>query len=329
MLTTCEAIANHLGEDFVYALHEVLGPLENITAIEEIPPIVNAVIHLLESEQSKGQDDGQSETTANQKPETGHSQRSATRDTSTEYQNEGVVPSPRTEKNPKSTGQSVQAAPEASSARTEKIESALSAQPSDGDLYDKARAAMDEMAQQAASKGQVDSFLVERFYITNPQLCASFFDSNLSRRLASKLTPVVRKAFYSTLPKVGSYKTRGMQLAPQRFADAIAWQSAVFKDAPIRRQPVANVHIAVDCSLSMEGAGEPSESPMLVANTTVYGLAKTLYQLPSINVQVDYFSSYKKVCFYRACPFSQSPVQRNFAVKPFFNANWRSYQRGD
>ncbi len=176
---------------------------------------------------------------------------------------------------------------------------------------------MDEMAQQAAFKGQVDSFLVERSYITNPQLCASFFDSSLSRRLASKLSPVVRKAFYSALPKTGSYKTRGIQLAPQRFADAIAGQSAVFKDAPIRRQPVADVHIAVDCSLSMEGTGEPSESPMLVANTAVYGLAKTLYQLPSINVQVDYFSSYKKVCFYRACPFSQSPVQRNFAVKPF------------
>lgn len=173
------------------------------------------------------------------------------------------------------------------------------------------------MAQQAAFKGQVDSFLVERSYITNPQLCASFFDSSLSRRLASKLSPVVRKAFYSALPKTGSYKTRGIQLAPQRFADAIAGQSAVFKDAPIRRQPVADVHIAVDCSLSMEGTGEPSESPMLVANTAVYGLAKTLYQLPSINVQVDYFSSYKKVCFYRACPFSQSPVQRNFAVKPF------------
>ncbi len=41
---------------------------------------MNAVIRLLESEQSKGQGDGQSETAANPKQETGHSQGSATRD---------------------------------------------------------------------------------------------------------------------------------------------------------------------------------------------------------------------------------------------------------
>lgn len=316
---TRESLIEATDSEFIKSLNRILDAVDAVVTCADINPIIEQVIRLLESQKKKGESNDRNRNQKNSKGQANHDEGRQTSSVSSQDKSDGALPQVGDETHEESSGKGIPPSQKAPLSIPEQIEKGLSANTPyhDSDLHDKARRTMEKMATQAAQSGCVDCFLTDRHYVTNPSLCDSYFDALKSQRLKSKLAPVVKKAFYSMLPKPGEYKKRGSQLAPERFSHAIAGRAAVFKDAPIHKQPVAHIHIAVDCSQSMQGAGEANESPMLAANTAVFALANTLYQLPKINVQVDYFSSYKKVRFYRACEFKKRPQAAKFTVKPF------------
>lgn len=319
LYVTRESLKEATSSEFINSLNRILDAVDAVVRCEDISPIIEQLIRLLESQKKEGETNDRNRSQEVSKGQANNGGGHQTSSVSSQDKSDGAVPQVGDETHEKPSSKGIPSSQKAPLSISEQIEQGLSPDTpyQDSDLHDKARKTMNSMATEAAQSGCVDCFLTDRHYVTNPSLCDSYFDVLKSRRLMSKLAPVVKKAFYSMLPKPGEYKQRGNQLAPERFSHAIAGRAAVFKDAPLHRQPVAHIHIAVDCSQSMQGAGEANESPMLAANTAVFALANTLYQLPKINVQVDYFSSYKKVCFYRACEFKKRPQAGKFTVKPF------------
>lgn len=316
---TRESLIDETNSEFIKSLNLILDAVDAVVRCEDISPIIKQLIRLLESQRKEGETNDRDISQEGPKGQANNDERHQTLSISSKNKSDGKVPQVGDETYEKPSGKGISPSQKAPLSISEQIEQGLSADTpyQVSDLHDKARETMNSMASEASQSGCVDCFLTDRQYVTSPELCHSYFDALKSRRLMSKLAPVVKKAFYSLLPKPGEYNHRGNQLAPERFPHAIAGRGTVFKDEPIQKQPVGHIHIAVDCSQSMKGAGEANESPMLAANTAVFSLAKTLYQLPKANVQVDYFFSYKKVCFYRACAFGVKPQSEKFAVKPF------------
>lgn len=184
------------------------------------------------------------------------------------------------------------------------------------DLHEQARDLMASMAGEAEESGRVDHFLTDRRYLNELDMTPEYFDAAESQGLYRQLVPLVKKAFFSMLPKLAGYRSRGRTLFPARFTAALTGNPAVFTDEQLKRQSVANVYLSIDCSKSMEGVGDAANSPMKMANNAVFSLANALYQLPQVSVQVDYFTSYRHLLFYRACTFGKRPDASRFQVKP-------------
>lgn len=322
MLVTRNALVDVMGHEFLHQMEVILQKVGLITEMFEVLPVVDELIHLLEQhrDQAESTDDQGNDTESKSASTEVSENPGQNKVSSVPAQNSDPcnIPENEVQSPAKSSGQDLPEKPKTSLSRNQLIERLFASSEDDfsPDLHDQARELMESMAEQAARGNQIDHFLTDRRYIMNPSLDKAYFDLGASHTHFRQLAPSVKKAFFSMLPKPGEYRSRGSRLAPERFAHALAGRSAVFKDEPIRRQSVANVHIAVDCSESMAGLGDAATSPMLVANNAVFALASALYQLPKTRVQVDYFSSVREVMFYRACAFGKPPLSAAFGLKP-------------
>ncbi len=322
MLVTRNTLTEMMGEDFIHRLESILNKVEGIVRIQQIKPVVDELIQVLEehkdraeSNDEQGSEQDTESTSSEVSADPGQNKASFV---SSEHLDKECSAQNEDESVTKSSGQGLPKESKAPVNKSKLIKQLFNADTADflPDYHDYARSTMDSMAESAYQDGLVDHFLTDRKYIINPPIDKTYFDTAMSQALFRQLAPLVKKAFFSMLPKPGEYRSRGSQLAPERFAHALSGRSTVFKDEPIRRQSVANVHISVDCSQSMAGTGEAMNSPMLAANNAVFALAMALYQLPRVNVQVDYYSSNKEILFYRACMFGKPPLEKAFGLKP-------------
>lgn len=321
MLVTRNALVEVLNESFVSRVDKVLAQVEKVTEMSQVKPVVDELIHLLEEQRDQTDDSDEQGNEQSQKSNQEVSKNKGSGKASPVPASDSAsqrLPKDKNESSSQTAGENLSQESQTQVTPSQAAREILSAgeQALNADLHDQARGLMESMADEAHQGNKVDHFLTDRRYIVNPPIDRAYFDVERSQVLFRQLAPLVKKAFFSMLPKPGEYRSRGNQIAPERFAHALAGRGSVFKDEPIRRQSVANVHIAVDCSESMAGVGEPSTSPMMAANNAVFALATALYQLPKVNVQVDYFSSYTDVLFYRACPFGKPPLSDAFGLKP-------------